>query len=664
MTVATPVRMDRRHFLLGTSAACAALAAAGRAWPQAQPAAPPSPARRLARLRAGVERAEALRAVKRVQHAFAHYCMAGRWSDAAGLFASDALMRGRSGDALGRDAIRAMLQASLGNEGEGLSPGQLNVVLAMSPVVDVSADGRTARGRWREVAMLGEYGARAEWAGGIYENEYVLENGVWKIAFLNYYGRFAGPYEGGWRNTPNGADLVPFHYDARGAGVSFPAPAAESEEPVTPEAVLALRARIERMQDESLIQNVQNAYGFYVDRKMWDDVADLFHAGGTMEIGAEGVYAGKESIRRGLDRFGTAGLKTGELNDRAQIQMVVTITPGGLRARARGVELGMTGVNNQSGQWSVAVFENQYVKHEGVWKISALRVFPHMAADYILGWAKDAKAPAGPSADFPPDLTPTQTVRAYPDAITVPDFSFADPGAVAAAEDSPEADGSADIETLLADAETQLQVAVAYDGSENVCNAYGYYIDEFQWDATANLFSADGWKELSYVGAYVGREPVRASLKKRYGLGGRGNPGMTLHQTIQPVITVAEDGRSARIRLRLFQMNSSPANAGSYIGGVYENETALENGVWKISGMDLDYVWLGDYATGWTQVDAAANSRFAAPASFLEELPPQRPLRGVAFAPYPEIAPMGFHYVNPVSGRAPERLLPPDGAPV
>jgi hypothetical protein len=36
----------------------------------------------------------------------------------------------------------------------------------------------------------------------------------------------------------------------------------------------------------------------------------------------------------------------------------------------------------------------------------------------------------------------------------------------------------------------------------------------------------------------------------------------------------------------------------------------------------------------------------------------------VTFATFPEIAPMGFHYVNPVSGRAPDVLLPPDGAPV
>jgi SnoaL-like protein len=32
------------------------------------------------------------------------------------------------------------------------------------------------------------------------------------------------------------------------------------------------------MNDEDAIRNLQNAYGYYMDRKMWDDVTDLFTA--------------------------------------------------------------------------------------------------------------------------------------------------------------------------------------------------------------------------------------------------------------------------------------------------------------------------------------------------------------------------------------------------
>ena len=38
------------------------------------------------------------------------------------------------------------------------------------------------------------------------------------------------------------------------------------------------------------------------------------------------------------------------------------------------------------------------------------------------------------------------------------------------------------------------------------------------------------------------------------------------------------------------------------------------------------------------------------------------PLRGQVFAPYPRVAPMGFHFANPVSGREPPlRLTWSDG---
>ena len=41
----------------------------------------------------------------------------------------------------------------------------------------------------------------------------------------------------------------------------------------------------------------------------------------------------------------------------------------------------------------------------------------------------------------------------------------------------------------------------------------------------------------------------------------------------------------------------------------------------------------------------------------LAKNPPDGPLRGVTFAPYPTIAPMGFHFNNPVSGRVPPTFL-------
>jgi hypothetical protein len=93
------------------------------------------------------------------------------------------------------------------------------------------------------------------------------------------------------------------------------------------------------------------------------------------------------------------------------------------------------------------------------------------------------------------------------------------------------------------------------------------------------------------------------------------------------------------------------------IFGVYENQIVKEDGIWRIHGMDLDYVALADYAGGWIAIDPAASSRFAPAPELLARFAPDAPLRGETFAPYPRIRPLGFHFANPVSGREPETRL-------
>ena len=70
------------------------------------------------------------------------------------------------------------------------------------------------------------------------------------------------------------------------------------------------------MGDETQVQNLQHSYGYYLDRKLWDDVADLFADDGSLEIAGHGVYVGKARIRRALEAlYGPSPLRTGELFD-------------------------------------------------------------------------------------------------------------------------------------------------------------------------------------------------------------------------------------------------------------------------------------------------------------------------------------------------------------
>lgn len=608
----------------------AAGAAAGTLWTMRAAAADPEPDM-LGRLEARAVGTRALREIKRLQHAWAHYAEAGQWREIAGLMARDGVVVLPSSTVTGREAVHAHLRDTMGEGQDGLPADRLNIRLFLSPVITLAPDGRSARGRWHEVAMTGHYGRSAQWAGGIHENVYVLEDGVWKISRLHYHPQFAGPYERGWRNLAASTPLVPYHYDPAGAGT--PVPPALTVTPGEGDE----RARLERLDREaetllaaSAVQNLQAAYGFYVDRKMWDDVADLFAPEATLETG-EGSVRGRDAIR---DRFGAAGLSHGELNEHPQLMPIVTVAADGRTARLRGIEVAMTGRHGGESFWTVSVHDNDYVCRDGRWMIAAMRIIPRMHAAYDKGWAKDL--PPLPGASAYPSAPPRPVTL---DPVLAPEAALAGTGAAPA------------------DVERKLAVAVAFDGAENVSNAYGYYIDEFRWDETADLFAEDGWKELSYIGTYVGRERVRQSLFSRYGRAGRSPAFLAIHQKTQPYVTVAPDGRRANIRLRLFQFNSQVDGDGSYISGIYENQVTLEDGVWKIHGMDLDYVWLGDYTGGFAAIEPGSSRRFAPTPEAVAKYPPDGPLRGVTFAPFPEVAPMGFHFRNPVSGREPPLLL-------
>lgn len=608
--------------------------------------------KQIARLEAGLQGAEAIRAVKRLQYAYGHYAEFGLWHDLADLFADKGVGHYPAGN-LGKEDIRNLFLQDVGKGKLGLAEGQLYPHIMLQPVVTLAPDRKTAKGRWRVLAMLGSYGGAAIWAGGVYENEYILENGVWKINDLHYYSRYSGRYEQpGWTADKG---VIPIHYDPARAGTpipesSNPPSAAETSPTLTTlsRRLTDLSRRTQILSDEEEVENLQHIYGYYVDRKMWDDVADLFAADATMELGLQGVYAGKASIRRALDQFGPQGLREGELNDHLQLQTIVDVAPDGRTAKARSVELTMSGVNGVGGQWGEGTFENEFIKKNGAWQIKSLHFFPRLLTDYEKGWAKDAKPAPGPSKDFPPDRPPTAVYEIFP-KFYIPPFHFANPvtgmatqypkgtdhaGSLSSSKPSsdnaPAARTIAELSKRIAETERLLNIAVAYDAAENLASAYGYYLDEFMWDETADLFARDGRRRLSSISDDTGRESIRQSIKRRYP-GKKPTDFFTVHQLVQPVIHVAPDGQTVKMRVRLFQLGGASGGNGFWIAGVYECETGIEDGAWKFKAMDLNYTWTADYRGGWAHVSEKT--------------------KGIVATPFPKIADLPFHYRNPVTGR-------------
>lgn len=625
-----------------------------------------------------VTRAEAISAVKRLQHAYGHYSEVGLWYDFADLFSENAVGHYPAGD-LDKAAIRSLFFDEVGQGRLGLAEGRIYPHINLTPVITVGEDGLTARARWRVVAMLGGYGGNATWAYGVYENAYVEEDGVWKISELGYHNQISGVYGDGLRATVGTErPSVPFHYRADQVGASVARDVAVSTDAESsPESVAVLTARltaiadrITRLQDEGAVTNLQHAYGYYVDRKRWDDVADLFADNGTMELGLEGIYIGRESIRRGLDRLGPAGLADGELNDHQQLQTLVTIAPDGKTAHARGVELGLTGTRGGTGFWTEGIYENAYVKENGVWKIASMRFYPRVITDYSKGWARDAQPPPGPSTEYPPDRAPSRQYAIYP-AFSLPPLHFPNPvtgrppqypeGTIATepttepvATPSVAPAGPPTLQALavnVAETESRLANVTAREQTENVIDALSYYLDERMWDEAAGLFAGDGWNETAGAGIYDGPERIRRSLVAAYGESATEPDGFIHREITQPVIDIAPDAMSAQIRARLFRINAGGESGDSYVAGIYEGEVVNEDGRWKIASLDLDYTWAASYSDGWAGDREDNGSSYVPLSETFVDFPPDQPPIGASIPPFPRIRELDFHYANPVSGR-------------
>jgi hypothetical protein len=216
----------------------------------------------------------------------------------------------------------------------------------------------------------------------------------------------------------------------------MPAPALAQ---TSPEArVAAFRERVARLEDQDAVENLQATFGFYFDKGLWNEAADLFARSGSFEYGLSGVYIGQDRIRRAMLLFGPQGLAQGYLNNHMQLQPVIVVAENGRTATGRWqgpMQLSEPGAN---GVWGVGIYENEYVKEGGVWKIAKFHFYPTAFTDYDRGWARSLLPMKGQSALFPPDKPPTVVYRSMPGNY-IPPFSYKHPVTGEALKDLPQA---------------------------------------------------------------------------------------------------------------------------------------------------------------------------------------------------------------------------------
>jgi hypothetical protein len=184
----------------------------------------------------------------------------------------------------------------------------------------------------------------------------------------------------------------------------------------------ALDKRVTRLEDANAVEKLQRAYGYFVDKAQWTELSKLFAKDATLEIGGRGVFVGQDHVLDYMHgAFGPDGIKEGQIINHMQFQAIADIDPDGVHAKQR-----MRAFVMSNGGWGLPLYENEYVKEGGVWKIKLLHGPFTMYTSWD-GWQKSATPNTRPdSFGEPPDLPPTVVYLTYPSYYIVP-FHYPNP---------------------------------------------------------------------------------------------------------------------------------------------------------------------------------------------------------------------------------------------
>src|SRR6266404_3505293 len=140
--------------------------------------------------------------------------------------------------------------------------------------------------------------------------------------------------------------------------------------------IATLTARIEKLehelaieQDINQIRRVQYTYGYFIDKSQYN-----------------------ERFQKQFTQ-GHNGPRYGWLLDHPQLQMVIDVAPDRRTAQARARSVMQAGLHhtaegNPRAWWEGGIYENDYVRANGAWKIKALRYFPFWHGSFAEGWPK------------------------------------------------------------------------------------------------------------------------------------------------------------------------------------------------------------------------------------------------------------------------------------
>jgi hypothetical protein len=153
-------------------------------------------------------------AIKKLQRAYGYYLEHWRTADIVELFSKspEVCVKANAGEFRGPESVKWYYYHGGDPEKEQVVPPPdfFYQVMQLSPIIDVAPDRQRAWGRWYGFganAFPVKGGVAPGWLDGVYENEYIKEDGKWKILKLHWFMYFDAPFALSWVKPEKRVDM-------------------------------------------------------------------------------------------------------------------------------------------------------------------------------------------------------------------------------------------------------------------------------------------------------------------------------------------------------------------------------------------------------------------------------------------------------------------------
>jgi hypothetical protein len=205
--------------------------------------------------------------------------------------------------------------------------------------------------------------------------------------------------------------------------------------------VLAMEKELRQLKDIEAVRKLQHSYGFYLTTWMNEELIGLFSDSPETRIDfPQGIFTGKTGVKKAFGRI-NKDMNPEFLHQLMQLQGVIDIAEDGQTAQGRWWSFGAMAMpagellektadaNGIVQDIACGLYENEYIKENGVWKLWKLKWVPLYNCAPAIGWVKPDKLttrlpsnqqPAGFPDWWQPDIPAKVVDYAYPSGYILP----------------------------------------------------------------------------------------------------------------------------------------------------------------------------------------------------------------------------------------------------